>query len=95
MTMRHILLLGPLLLSLLAPCVLADTPPREENCRMAIASGLDSLKSPSPLPNPKPRDEADRKRLLAEMEQLVEASRRQGLSECETWTRMMGKAFNQ
>ncbi len=93
MQARHILRLFPLLPALLAPAVQAGGPPKEENCRMAITAGLDTLKAP--LPNPRPRDEADRKRLLAEMEALVEASRRQGLSECETWSRMMGKAFNQ
>jgi hypothetical protein len=29
------------------------------------------------------------------MERLVKDSRRQGMTECQTWTKMMGKAFNQ
>jgi hypothetical protein len=90
---HHILRLVALLSAILTAGVRADTPPKEENCRMAITAQLDTLQSP--LPNPGPRDEADRKRLLAEMEALVEASRRQGMTECQTWSRMMGKAFNQ
>jgi hypothetical protein len=42
-----------------------------------------------------PRDDEDRRKLLADMEQLVETNRRAGVSECRTWTQMMGKAFNQ
>ncbi|MBI5792923.1 MAG: hypothetical protein HZA63_15760 [Rhodocyclales bacterium] len=91
--MRRMLRLVSILPALLAPSIQADTPPKEENCRMAITAGLDTLRNSPPSPNP--RDEADRKRLLAEMEKLVDDSRRQGMSECQTWTRMMGKAFNQ
>ena len=80
-------------LSLSSTCALAAPVPNEDNCRNAIQQGLDMLRSP--LPDGKPRDEADRQRLLAEMERLVETSRRQGMTECQTWTQMMGKAFNQ
>lgn len=93
MRARHVLLLISLLLAFSAPLVRGATPPSENDCRNAIKAGLETLRNTPP--GPLPRDEADRKRLLAEMEALVEASRRQGLSECETWTRMMGKAFNQ
>jgi hypothetical protein len=72
---------------------LAAPAPNEDNCRNAISAGLDALR-PQP-PGSTPRDEADRQRLLAEMERLVEDSRRQGMTECQTWTKMMGKAFNQ
>jgi hypothetical protein len=93
MRARHVLPLIGLLLVLSAPIVQGATPPNENDCRNAINAGLDALRNTPP--GPQPRDEADRKRLLAEMEALVAAGRRQGLSECETWTRMMGKAFNQ
>ncbi len=89
----HAYSLIALLLALFASIAQAATPPNESDCRNAITAGLDALRNTPP--GPQPRDEADRKRLLAEMEALVEASRRQRLSECETWTRMMGKAFNQ
>ena len=72
---------------------LAAPAPDEGNCRNAISSGLDALRQQPPVSTP--RDEADRQRLLAEMERLVEESRRQGMSECRIWTKMMGKAFNQ
>ncbi len=93
MPAHRVLSLIGLLLALSAPIAQGATPPNENDCRNAIKAGLETLRNipPSPLP----RDEADRRRLLADMEALVEASRRQGLSECETWTRMMGKAFNQ
>jgi len=29
------------------------------------------------------------------MERLIESNRRQGISECQTWSDMMKKAFNQ
>ena len=93
MRARQVLGLIGLLLVLSAPIVQGATPPNESDCRNAIKAGLETLRNTPP--GPLPRDDADRKRLLAEMEALVEASRRQGLSECETWTRMMGKAFNQ
>ncbi len=93
MQARHVLSLIGSLLVLSAPIVQGATPPNESDCRNAIKAGLETLRNTPP--SPQPRDEADRKRLLADMEALVEASRRQGLSECETWTRMMGKAFNQ
>jgi hypothetical protein len=48
-----------------------------------------------PPPGRTPRDEEDRKQLLAEMQRLVDDSRRQGKSECQSWTQLMGKAFNQ
>ena len=91
---RRLPLLISLLLALPGAAVAADPPPpREDHCRAAIQAGLETLRNP--LPDGRPRDETDRKRLLAEMETLVESSRRQGLSECQTWSRMMGKAFNQ
>ena len=93
MRARHVLPLIGLLLVLSTPIVQGKTPPDENDSRNAIRAGLDALRNTPP--GPQPRDEADRKRLIAEMEALVEASRRQGLSECQTWTRMMGKAFNQ
>ena len=85
----------PLLAGLsLAPMCSAATPaPNEENCRTAISQGLDMLRRLPP--GHTPRDESDRQHLLAEMERLVEASRREGHSECQIWTKMMGKAFNQ
>lgn len=71
----------------------APPAPNEDHCRNAIRSGLDMLRRLPP--GSTPRDEADRQRLLAEMERLVETSRRQGMTECQTWTQLMGKAFNQ
>jgi hypothetical protein len=72
---------------------LAAPAPNEENCRKAISDGLETLRRQ--MPGGTPRDEADRQRLLADMQVLVESNRRQGVSECQTWTQMMGKAFNQ
>jgi hypothetical protein len=79
--------------TVLPTVTLGATAPDEDNCRKAITSGLDTLRRIEP--GGKPRDEEDRKRLLAEMERLVETSRRQGMTECQTWTKLMGKAFNQ
>ena len=78
-------------------CALAAPAPNEDNCRNAISAGLETLRRlpPDSNSNPRPRDEADRQRLLAEMERLVENNRRQGVTECQTWTQMMGKAANQ
>ena len=41
------------------------------------------------------RDDEDRRKLLADMERLVEEKRRAGLSECRFWGQLMVKAFNQ
>jgi len=67
--------------------------PKEENCSLAIEAGLEQLRHIPP--DLKQRDDEDRRKLLADMEQLVETNRRAGVSECRTWTQMMGKAFNQ
>jgi len=67
--------------------------PNEDNCRKAIKAGLVQLQHiPSGISQ---RDNEARKKLLADMERLVETNRRQGVSECQTWAQMMGKAFNQ
>lgn len=71
----------------------AVSEPNEENCRTAIAAGLEQLRIIPP--DLTKRDDDDRKKLLAEMERLVETNRRNGISECKTWIQMMGKAFNQ
>ena len=73
--------------------VMADQTPNEDNCRKAIFAGLEQLKRIPP--DISQRDDDDRKKLLAEMERLVETNRRQGASECQTWTDLMKKAFNQ
>jgi hypothetical protein len=67
--------------------------PQEDNCRRAITEGLEQLRRIPP--GTARRDDEDRKKLLSDMERLVETNRRQGVSECQTWTLMMGKAFNQ
>jgi len=71
----------------------AASGPTEANCRKAITEGLEQLHRIPP--GTTQRDDEARKKLLAEMERLVEMNRRQGMSECQTWTQMMGKAFNQ
>jgi hypothetical protein len=73
--------------------VMAGQAPNEDNCRTAINAGLEQLKRIPP--DITQRDDEDRKKLLADMERLVEANRRQGISECQTWTDLMKKAFNQ
>jgi hypothetical protein len=77
-----------------SPSAAQDQPvPKEENCRNAIEAGLEQLRRiPPDLSN---RDDEDRRKLLDDMERLVETNRREGVSECRTWTLMMGKAFNQ
>lgn len=67
--------------------------PKEENCRLAITGTLEQLRRTPPDLNQ--RDDEDRRRLLAEIERLVEDNRRAGASECETWGQLMRKAFNQ
>jgi hypothetical protein len=47
------------------------------------------------MPAEKPRDEEDRKRLLIEMERLVESNRRQGIAECRTWREINVRAVHQ
>jgi hypothetical protein len=71
----------------------ADSLPREGDCRVAITEALTLLRRTPP--DIKERDQQDRKRLLAELERLVETNRRLGVSECQTWSQLMGKAFNQ
>lgn len=67
--------------------------PKEENCRKAIETGLEPLRRiPADLTK---RDDEDRRKLLADMERLVEEKRRAGLSECRFWGQLMVKAFNQ
>ena len=73
--------------------VLADQRPDEGQCSQAIAAGLEQLKHIPP--DITQRDDEARRKLLAEMERLIEANRRQGISECQTWSDMMKKAFNQ
>jgi hypothetical protein len=71
----------------------AEPVPNEANCRMAITTALEELRRLPP--DLTERDDRDRKKLLAELERLVETNRRQGISECRTWNQLMGKAFNQ
>ena len=76
------------------PAIARDQPaPKEENCRTAIEAGLEQLRRIPP--DLSSRDDEDRRKLLDDMERLVETNRRAGVSECRTWTQMMGKAFNQ
>jgi len=93
--LRHTLVLLSILFSLAAAPLSAreQAAPKEENCRMAIAGALEQLRRTPP--DLKQRDDEDRRRLLAEMERLVEDNRRAGVSECETWGQLMRKAFNQ
>lgn len=71
----------------------AGQVPNESQCRQAITAGLEQLRSIPPEITQ--RDDEARKKLLADMERLIESSRRQGISECQTWSDMMKKAFNQ
>ncbi|MCF8149176.1 MAG: hypothetical protein K9K30_00920 [Burkholderiaceae bacterium] len=71
----------------------AATEANQDNCRKAVEEGLNALRHPAP--GSRARDEERRKELLAMMERLVESSRQQGKSECETWGQMMRKAFTQ
>ncbi len=73
--------------------VQADQVPNESQCRQAINAGLEQLKHIPP--DITQRDDEARKKLLADMERLIESNRRQGISECQTWSDMMKKAFNQ
>ena len=76
------------------PSASQDQPaPKEENCRNAIEAGLEQLRRIPP--DLSSRDDEDRRKLLAAMELLVETNRRAGVSECRTWSQLMGKAFNQ
>ena len=93
--MRRSLLLVLALVCIAAdPSAARDQPaPKEENCSKAIEAGLEQLRHTPP--DLSSRDDADRRKLLADMERLVETNRRAGVSECRTWTQLMGKAFNQ
>jgi hypothetical protein len=71
----------------------AASVPNEANCRSAISAFFEQVRYIPP--NVTERDNRDRKKLLAEMERIVETNRRQGISECQTWGQIMGKAFNQ
>ena len=71
----------------------AAPAPNDDNCRNAIHAALEMLRQVQP--GGRLRDEDDRKRLLAEMERLVDDSRRQGISECQTWAQFMRKAAKQ
>jgi len=76
------------------PSAAQDQPaPKEENCVKAIEAGLEQLRRTPP--DLSSRDDEDRRKLLADMERLVETNRRAGVSECRTWSQMMRKAFNQ
>jgi Tfp pilus assembly protein PilF len=67
--------------------------PKEENCSQAISMALEQLRRTPP--DLKERDDADRRKLLDDMERLVDENRRGGASECQIWILMLGKAFNQ
>lgn len=72
---------------------LETAAPKEENCSLAIESALEQLRHAPP--GEQQRDSDYRKKLLAEMERLVETNRRAGVRECQTWSQLMGKAFRQ
>ncbi len=98
--MAYPLRIAFLLTALVVVCLAAGTSasqdqpaPQEENCRKAIEAGLEQLRRTPP--DLSSRDDQGRRKLLSDMEQLVEANRRAGVSECRTWSQVMGKAFNQ
>lgn len=93
--MRHLAVLICILLGIAVSSATAreQAAPKEENCRQAITEALEQLRRVPP--DLKQRDDDERRKLLAEMERLVEENRRAGASECETWGQLMRKAFNQ
>jgi hypothetical protein len=80
-------------LTLQSSGVQADQVPNENQCRQAITAGLEQLRRIPPEINQ--RDDEARIKLLSDMERMIESNRRQGISECQTWSDMMKKAFNQ
>lgn len=93
--MRYLAVLICFLLGIAASPATAreQAAPKEENCRLAITEALEQLRRVPP--DLKQREDEERRKLLAEMERLVENNRRGGVSECETWGQLMGKAFRQ
>lgn len=93
--MRHLAVLICILLGIaVSPATAREqAAPKEENCHLAITDALEQLRRVPP--DLKQRDDDERRKLLAEMERLVEENRRAGASECETWGQLMRKAFNQ
>jgi hypothetical protein len=75
-----------------APLPVAAGTPTEAQCRGAVTEALEMLRQ---VPQGTPRDEEGRKRLLAELERLVESNRRQGIGECRTWQEINVRAVNQ
>jgi hypothetical protein len=93
MTRRVLLAASMIGITLAAEPIAAEAgAPTEEQCRNAVTAMLEMLRQ---MPAEKPRDEEDRKRLLAEMERLVETNRRQGIGECRTWQEINVRAMKQ
>lgn len=82
----------PLSMALLAPTALAAAAPNEQQCTQAIASAQKILND---TPAKTPRDKEDLQRLKERQEKLITDNRRNGISECRTWSQVMGMAFNQ
>lgn len=72
------------------PAVAAQ--PDEKNCTQAITSAQKMLNE---MPAKTPRDQEDLRELKAKQERLIAEGRRNGKSECEIWSAVMGNAFNQ
>ncbi len=70
----------------------AAAKPSEQQCRAAVTAMVDALRT---QPMARERDERRRKELLAEMEQLVETHRSQGIDACGTWKEINYRAVRQ
>ena len=81
-----------LCLALMAPPSLSAQPPEEKNCTQAIAQAQKTL---GELQAKTAREKEDLQNLKQRQEALITENRRNGVSECRTWTQVMGLAFNQ
>lgn len=64
--------------------------PDEKNCTQAIAAAQQQLQA---MPATTPRDKQDLQQLQSSQEKIIADNRRRGVSECQTWSQIMGNAF--
>jgi hypothetical protein len=63
--------------------------PDEKQCAAAIAAAQKTLRE---MPASTPRDKADLQKLKDQQEALITGNRSKGISDCRTWSEVMGLA---
>lgn len=65
---------------------------KQARCRQAADSGLAQAQA---LPAKGPSETQRKEEIVKKIQTLITENRRQGIDECQTWTQIMGVAFNQ